>query len=431
MKRILSIDGGGIRGLIPALFCQAIENYVGSNLRVCQLFDLIAGTSTGGILALGYTMPPSGMAAGKLVRLYKEHGHRIFSHPKEWGSWLRPKYSAAPLDSLLKEYFGDTKVSDAVVEVMVTTYDLQLRRPRVLKRWRARENAQEDCFMREAARGTSAAPTYFEPAAVGDRILVDGGVVANNPAGVALAEARRLWPSEDLILVSLGTGELAKPILGREARNWGKAMWALPVIDCMFDGSSKATHYAMSNILPKESYWRFQTQLTETAEALDGVSEMNLVELERLGRNLIDASRDRLSHLVSRLAANTVELRAKIDRPHQGQTVSPGACKVYGSVEGYAGQPLYLMTGKERRFWPTELVRPGPDNRWEGTVDLGMHYSAGTISLVAPNDLLADYIEYYLKFRGNLNHSGIEISTPPKKLAEVNVVVNLGQLKDK
>jgi hypothetical protein len=251
--------------------------------------------------------------------------------------------------------------------------------------------------------------------------------MANNSAGLALAEARRLWPGEEFVIASIGTGELSKPILGAEASYWGKMQWAVPVIDCMFDGASKATHYMLSKLLPSDRYYRFQVQLTESAEALNSVAPGSLLELEKLGRNMVDANRDRLSHLVSTLTATTPELKAQIDVPHKRQAVSSGECKVYGSVEGYSGQRLYLMTGKEKRFWPTELVRPGPDNRWEGHVNLGTSSPTGTISLVAPDELLADYIEYYLKHRGSLTHSGMDPSSPPKKLAEVSVVVDLSQ----
>lgn len=425
MKRILAIDGGGIRGLIPAVFCQAIESYV--NRPICDLFDLIAGTSTGGILALGYAMPPHGMAAKSLVALYKDHGHTIFANPKWLSSWVRPKYESGPLESLLRDYFHETKVSEAAVEVMVTTYDLHLRRPRILKRWRAREDATQDCLMREAARATSAAPTYFDPATVGKRVLVDGGVMANNPSAAALAEAARLWPGEQFLLVSLGTGALSKPILGKDATKWGKAQWAVPVIDCIFDGTSKTTDYVMRHFLPGESYWRFQSQLTEAAETLDNVTQRNLVELERLGKDLIDANRDRLSHLVTRLTAPTAPLTATIDRPHDRQVVSPGACKVYGSVVGYAGQRLYLTTGKQGKFWPSSQVRPGADNRWEGAVNLGSNSPTGTIALIVANELLADYVEYYRKHSGTLGHPGIDLSAIPSKLAEVDVIVDLGK----
>src|SRR5262245_1928254 len=121
MKRILAIDGGGIRGLIPALFCQKIEEMAGK--PIWQLFELIAGTSTGGILALGYTKPPEGIPSARLIELYESKGSMIFSHPR-WRTYLAPKYRAEPLEKLLREYFGDVMVSEAITEVLVTAYDI-------------------------------------------------------------------------------------------------------------------------------------------------------------------------------------------------------------------------------------------------------------------------------------------------------------------
>ncbi|HZZ80802.1 MAG TPA: patatin-like phospholipase family protein, partial [Gemmataceae bacterium] len=213
MKRILSIDGGGIRGLIPAVVCQKMEEW--SKMPLHKLFDLIAGTSTGGILGMGLTVPPNGKPASDLVAFYKSEGAGIFGKPR---STLRqllcgvPRYGEERLTEVLARYFGDTKISDAIVDVLVTTYDLRQRTPYYISRRRAKENNVHDMPMRVAGRATSAAPTYFTPCQVGERALVDGGIVANNPACLALAEAAQLWPGEEYLVVSLGTGALAKPI---------------------------------------------------------------------------------------------------------------------------------------------------------------------------------------------------------------------------
>src|SRR3954454_7961054 len=95
--------------------------------------------------------------------------------------------------------------------------------------------------MRDVVVPTSAAPTFFVPKAVGRRVLIDGGLVANNPTSLARAEAAQIWPGEDVIVVSLGTGTLQRRIPGAAAAGWGKAQWAARVIDCVFDGTSKAT----------------------------------------------------------------------------------------------------------------------------------------------------------------------------------------------
>ncbi|HEY7328780.1 MAG TPA: patatin-like phospholipase family protein [Gemmataceae bacterium] len=194
MKRVLAIDGGGIRGIIPASFLERLEYHSGK--RVHELFDLIAGTSTGGILALGYVTPPYGKTAGELLDLYRMNGHVIFGSKKWWGPLFRPKYDVGPLERLMDKYFGETLLSKAIVPTLVTSYDIHLRRNQVFKSWETGRDMRKDYKMKDVARATSAAPTYFEPAVLGEGVFVDGGLMANNPAGVAYAEAKRLASPE-------------------------------------------------------------------------------------------------------------------------------------------------------------------------------------------------------------------------------------------
>jgi patatin-like phospholipase/acyl hydrolase len=306
MKRVLAIDGGGIRGIIPAILCRAFETWSGK--RICELFDLVAGTSTGGILALGFAVPPDGLEAESLVRLYELHGNTIFGTPRSWLNRLKsPKYASTGLEHVLREYFGDSRLSEAIVEVLVTSYDIERRRPRVLKRWRALADHTQDCQMREACRATSAAPTYFSPARVGERALIDGGIYSNNPAALAFAEAKRRWPEEYILLVSLGTGSLQKPILFDDANSWGLAGWAVPLLDCVFDGTSDLTHYIMRYTLSNQNYWRFQCKLGDGAsERLDDVSKRNIVALKKLGEDLVNANRHDISRLMTMLVNREV-----------------------------------------------------------------------------------------------------------------------------
>jgi len=134
--RVLSIDGGGIRGVVPAVILGEIERLTGK--PIAESFDLIAGTSTGGILALALTVPgPDGRprySARDLIALYEKEGSRIFGRPK-W-HWLRPlrilleeKYPADGLEAVLAEYFDDCRLKDAVTEVVVTSYETERRLP--------------------------------------------------------------------------------------------------------------------------------------------------------------------------------------------------------------------------------------------------------------------------------------------------------------
>jgi patatin-like phospholipase/acyl hydrolase len=309
---VLSVDGGGIRGLIPAMVLADLEERTGK--RAAELFDLVAGTSTGGIIALALTVPGEDgrprWTANDLVDLYLTEGPRIFHHSigqmLESGlGLLDEKYDAQPLTEALEQYLGDAMVSQAVTDVMVTSYDLEHRKPFFFKTDRAKLKPEHDWLMREAARATSAAPTYFEPeklTADGEVFaLCDGGVFANNPAMSAYAEARRRHPRAQIRLVSLGTGQLTRKLHYEDVRGWGLIEWARPLLDVVFDGVSDATEYELAQLLPESDYVRFQTELIGASDALDNANERNLEHLQDLARSLISERASDLEQLASEL----------------------------------------------------------------------------------------------------------------------------------
>jgi hypothetical protein len=309
---VLSVDGGGIRGVIPAMVLADLEERTGK--PTAELFDLIAGTSTGGIIALALTVPGDDggprWTANDLVDLYLTEGPRIFHHSigqmfESGLGLLDEKYDAAPLEQALKDYLGETRVSEAVTDVMVASYDLEHRKPFFFKTDRAKLKPEHDWLMREAARATSAAPTYFEPeklTADGEVFaLCDGGVFANNPAMSAYAEARRRHPRAQIRLVSLGTGQLTKKLHYEDVRGWGLIEWARPLLDVVFDGVSDATEYELAQLLPESDYMRFQTELVGASDALDNANERNLEHLQDLARSLIAERASDLEQLASEL----------------------------------------------------------------------------------------------------------------------------------
>jgi uncharacterized protein len=298
--RILSIDGGGIRGIIPAVVLTEIEQRSGK--RIFELFDMIAGTSTGGILSLALSLPGgeggARWAARDLVTLYVENGPVIFQRSlwhriRSAGSILDEKYGAAGLESVLKKYFGEAKLSQALVEVLVTAYDIEGRDPFFFKRRKALSAADDDYLMWEVARSTSSAPTYFEPyrlkttSVVDYYPLVDGGVFATNPSMCAYADARRFEPKADLVLVSLGTGQLERPIPYEDAKDWGMLEWARPILDVVFDGVADTTDYELRQVLEEGRYFRLQTSLDYGSDALDDASRTNLRALVQKGEELV------------------------------------------------------------------------------------------------------------------------------------------------
>ncbi len=311
MKKLLSIDGGGIRGIIPAMILAEIEQR--TNTRVAQMFDLIAGTSTGGIIALTLTRDDGRgspkHAAADLVELYLSRGQEIFSRSfwhgvSSVGGLTEEKYPAEPLEGILKEYLDDALLEAALTRVLVSSYDIENRNPFFFKSWR---DETKGLMMRQAARATSAAPTYFEPALVlveNKRLaLIDGGVFVNNPAMSAFAEAKRLFPGEDqFLVVSLGTGQLTRAIPFEDAQDWGKVQWALPILSVVFDGVSDAVDYQMRQILG-EQFFRFQVSLDTANDDLDDASPANLLALKNEAERIKNSQAGDIARLCQLLTA--------------------------------------------------------------------------------------------------------------------------------
>jgi uncharacterized protein len=297
MKKLLAIDGGGIRGIIPAMILAEIE--ARTERAAATLFDLMAGTSTGGIITLALSRAGGGglpkYRAQDLVELYVNRGPEIFSRSFWHGvssvaGLTEEKYSQEPLEGVLQQFFEEAPLGAALKPILVSSYDIENRTPFFFKSWR---DENKSVLMRYAARATSAAPTYFEPAQVevqGKEVaLIDGGVFVNNPAMSAYSEARRLFPAEtDFLVVSLGTGQLTRSIPFGEAKDWGKVQWALPILNVVFDGVSAAVDYQLRQIL-EERYFRFQTALDTANDDMDDASPANLMALKMEAKRIIQA----------------------------------------------------------------------------------------------------------------------------------------------
>lgn len=322
--KVLSIDGGGIRGIIPAKILAEIEKRTGK--QIFELFDLIAGTSTGGILALGLTKPnphnpkEAHYSAESLSELYRDRGKYIFEESfldslTDVDDFVKPKYSSKGKDKVLEKYFGDTPLQDALTEVFITSYDIELRAPVFFTSNRDKQETKSPLFrkicdgftMKQAAMATSAAPTYFEPHRIltchrtdrGFYSLIDGGVFANNPASLALMEAvidakkagKRL-DFDEILVVSLGTGSLTRRYPYEQAKNWGLLGWVQPLLNITMDGSSESVAVQLEQLLPNASdrppqYYRFQQFLNSTNDDLDDASEKNIKNIEALAKQTI------------------------------------------------------------------------------------------------------------------------------------------------
>lgn len=275
--RVLAIDGGGIRGLIPALVLAEIERR--SRRPIAGLFDLVAGTSTGAVLACALTRP-NPMTAAQAAALYEREGPQVFDRSfvkkiTSLGGLIDERYDARGLVASLRRHLGDIRLAQATTRLAITTYDLQARQALVLR-------TDDDMSMVDAAHASSAAPTYFEPVRVGARTLIDGGVFAINPAALAYAEAA----GEIEVLASLGTGQHTRPLPFDEVKDWGQLEWARPILDVVFDGSADAVDGQLAALV-SDRYIRLQTRLDEASDALDDASPENLAALRREAERLI------------------------------------------------------------------------------------------------------------------------------------------------
>jgi predicted acylesterase/phospholipase RssA len=340
--RILAIDGGGIRGLIPARVLRHLEARIGAQggeATLATQFDLIAGTSTGGLIALALTAPAARgrarMSAADLVELYEGADARaIFRRPLirrlpvlgRAIDLVLPKYGLGPLEEVLRRRLGEATMAETLGDVLVTAYDMTNREPRFFKRW---NRAAPTISIVDAALATAAAPTFFPPHELGAAALIDGGVFASNPTVAAIAEALKrterpaaLGP-HDLLVVSLGTGHHEISYAPPATRRWGAADWILPrrdgdppLIAAMLDGQSDAAdhwahvllnHVPGTELPPRERlgsgprYYRYQLELPGPLP-LDDPSASSIAVLGERADALIEARADELEALARTLA---------------------------------------------------------------------------------------------------------------------------------
>lgn len=315
-RRILSLDGGGIRGLVSCTWLRGVEDVLAQAGKPGLLgsFDLLAGSSTGALVACGLGM---GVGPQTMAELYRAHGHDIF--PGFGGRlWSRagrlfsdgpsaPKYDGKGLEKVLRKVFGNATMGQLKLPVLVTSYDTMSRQPVIFKSFKPEHQGLP---VWEVCRASTAAPTYFpaHPMTVEGKAgsLIDGGVVANNPTACAIAEAlrhdRQVNHCSDLVVLSVGSGQRNQPIPLKAAREWGALEWAVPIIDVLFDGNTDSVDY-IARQLVGPGYFRLQTDLLAQLDDLDDASAANIAALESMATDYLQSAptRAKLRDLVSRL----------------------------------------------------------------------------------------------------------------------------------
>lgn len=326
MYTIISIDGGGMQGIVPAVILQYIEARIqqladDDSFRLAQCTDFFAGTSTGGIISLILTAPGDNgvpkYSASEIIDMYVNEGATIFDtnlwRQLSTGFGIRnPKYSASGLQKSMETYFGDLKLSSALKPTLVTAYDMRSKKVKYFRSHSARLNDQDNFFSRDVAVATSSAPTYFPAADIssvtGEQFLcVDGVLFAFNPALVAYAEFRRLVQkakARNMFLLSFSTGYQPLDIDSDEVKNWGSLEWLTQFMDVMSDSVRQDVNNQLQQVFAgsPDNYIRINPQLPIQPKLdMDCATPENIEYLKSIAHNYIEENSTWLNTIADRL----------------------------------------------------------------------------------------------------------------------------------
>jgi patatin-like phospholipase/acyl hydrolase len=333
---ILSIDGGGVRGVIPARILQEIEERI--KLPIYEVVDTISGNSTGGIIALGLVTPDKSGTKAKyravdLVTLYRERSRDIFSKSlwhrvkTGFGTW-GTKYEREALDKILDEQFGLNTLSNTLKNTLIFSYSLDFREGHLWSSAIAKTQPKKDFYLKDIAAATSAAPTYFVPARISNTqnnycyklvneskqevivptcIEADGGIFANNPAIMTVAFLLEQNPAlnrENLILISLGTGQVRRKSDQISLHQGGILNWLIDanVIDLILNATAEVSEWtAIALGIPT---YRIQVFLDPKDEQLDDATPENIKTLLDKTEDYIKNNNEQINKICDLLLSN-------------------------------------------------------------------------------------------------------------------------------
>lgn len=281
--QILSLSGGGIRGLFTAEVLAELENKRG--VDICEHFDMICGTSIGGILALGLA---SGLKPRELANLLRENGEKIF--PKQYmgisfaKSIFTSSYSSEPLKKLLQEIFQDKTMKDLKTRVLIPAVNYTTGKPKVFKTPHLEKYVNDlNLSLVDVALATSAAPTYFPIHVIDNQRFVDGGLIGNSPAYFGVHEACYFLNKnpDDVFVLGIGTMGQNKTADHRKKLEQGLFTWGRPVIDLTLSSSESLHNIWVKHIL-KDRFLFIDTLLTNDQANYIALDNANKAALETL-----------------------------------------------------------------------------------------------------------------------------------------------------
>ncbi|KAF8393902.1 hypothetical protein HHK36_020102 [Tetracentron sinense] len=328
---ILSIDGGGIRGIIPGTILAFLESELqkldGENARLADYFDVITGSSTGGLITAMLTAPNEKnrplYAAKEINLFYFQNGPKIFSQDncKLWNAIWGPIYDGKNIHSIIQKELGSKVLHETLTNVVIPTFDIKKLQPTIFSSYEVKKNPHLDALLSDICIGTSATPVYFPPhyfetkdskGAYRKFNLINGGVAANNPVLVATGEVTKAIINDSpdfynikpldygrFLVISLGTGtaKVEEKFSAQEATKWGIFGWLLgdsssPLIDAFTEASADMVDLHLSQIFQalrlEKNYLRIQDDgLTGTLASIDTTTKKNMKELEEVGKKLL------------------------------------------------------------------------------------------------------------------------------------------------
>ena len=281
-KYILSIDGGGVRTIASIIFLQKLEENL--QIPLSEKFDFFIGTSAGAISSLGLSI--NKMSASDLMNIWSKENLVKTMTNSSWETSLgimqiNPKYTNEGKREVLKEFFLDNKLGDAHKPVAVTSYDIEKRLPVLLTSY-----GDPDVSVVDSGDATSAAPVYYPTAQVGDRFLIDGGIVANHPVLHGYVEAKKLYPENDLVVLSVGTGLNKRPLKGQDSKKWGLIGWMMHDLFGLMVESSM--DHELAEELIGKNYLRINSPLGRVNRRLDDNSDSNIERIISMGEGWWD-----------------------------------------------------------------------------------------------------------------------------------------------
>ncbi|HEX6270595.1 MAG TPA: patatin-like phospholipase family protein [Anaerolineales bacterium] len=289
----ISIDGGGIRGIIPARALMMLEEQLGKTCH--EIFRLCVGTSTGSVLAAGIAR---GLTAEQMLNLYLKMGKDVFKKTLRSRLWFSVnfRYPRPPLEKALRENLGEATMSDLwneepPTDLVVTSFDTITNSTRFIKSWKPE---YEVWPVYKAVLASAAAPTYFP---VVDGHFVDGGVGSyNNPCYLAAYEIQFClnWRLEETTLISLGTGRAPGGLKFGEADRFLPMHWIAPLLDGFAHSADDQQVHLVNSLFSSLDFRRFQVDLDQPIR-LDRLSDIpNLMKYgEKMGRMLLNDQLDR------------------------------------------------------------------------------------------------------------------------------------------